>query len=149
MDYSKLPLMMREKLFRLKHRTLEQPPYAVAWEDPDDLDAPAQIMTISPWYWAMALHGGILPPVWVWWELAKDEAKPDFKHHTRDYLIDKTPPLGPMTEEEAVAWFIMKDIPPRVWRDYKGNRTILKIAPRHLFPTDRTFRNAWRVSQEA
>lgn len=149
MDYSTLPLYMREKAFRQKHPEVEQPPYVIVWEDPDDLDAPAKVTTISPSYWAMALHGGILPPVWVWWKLAEDEAKPDFKRHTQGHLLHNTPPLGPMTEDEAVEWFIMKDIPPRVWRDYKGNRSILKIAPRHLIPTDRSFRNAWRINQEA
>jgi len=34
------------------------------------------------------------------------------------------------------------DIPPRVWRDYKGNRQVLKIVPVQLIPTNREFRNA-------
>ena len=41
------------------------------------------------------------------------------------------------------------DIPPRVWRDYKGNRSILKIVPVNLVPTDRVHRNAWKIKQEA
>jgi hypothetical protein len=53
-----------------------------------------------------------------------------------------------MTEMEAMAYLVMKDVPPAVWRDYKGNRTILKIVPRDTIPTDRTYRNAWRISQE-
>jgi len=46
-------------------------------------------------------------------------------------------------------YLIEKDIPASVWRDYKGNRTILKIVPRHLIPSDRSFRNAWKINQEA
>jgi len=41
----------------------------------------------------------------------------------------------------------MKDCPVETWRDYKGNRTILKIVPVELIPTDRSFRNAWRIAQ--
>ena len=37
----------------------------------------------DPNWMACALQGGILPPVWVYQELAKDEAEPDFKKHTR------------------------------------------------------------------
>ena len=54
----------------------------------------------------------------------------------------------PMTEEEAVEYLIQKDLPPEVWRDYRGNRQILKIVPRHLIPNDRMFRNAWRINQK-
>jgi hypothetical protein len=42
----------------------------------------------------------------------------------------------------------MKDIPPQIWRDYKGNRCILKIVPVEMIPTDRSFRNAWKINQE-
>ena len=41
----------------------------------------------DPNWMACALQGGILPPVEVYWELAKDEAQPDFKKHTRGYLL--------------------------------------------------------------
>jgi hypothetical protein len=53
-----------------------------------------------------------------------------------------------MTEEEAMEYLVMKDVPPQVWRDYKGNRCILKIVPVELIPTDRTFRDAWKINQE-
>ena len=39
-----------------------------------------------------------------------------------------------MTEEEAIEYLIQKDIDPSVWRDYKGNRTIMKIVPVELMP---------------
>ena len=50
-----------------------------------------------------------------------------------------------MTEEEAIEYLVQKDIDPAVWRDYKGNRTILKIVPVEMIPSDRSFRNAWRI----
>jgi hypothetical protein len=53
-----------------------------------------------------------------------------------------------MAEEEAIEYLIKKDIPPRIWRDYRGNRVIMKIVPVELIPSDRTFRGAWKVAQE-
>jgi len=53
-----------------------------------------------------------------------------------------------MTEEEAIEYLIQKDIPPQVWRDYKGNRAILRIVPVELIPSDRSYRNAWKIKQE-
>ena len=52
-----------------------------------------------------------------------------------------------MTWEEAIEYLVQKDIDPSVWRDYKGNRTIMKIVPVELIPSDRSFRNAWRIMQ--
>jgi len=49
------------------------------------------------------------------------------------------------TVEDAIERLIMKDVPPRVWRDYVGNRQILKIVPASAIPSDRRFRNAWRL----
>jgi len=147
-DYSQYKLWEREAIFRHLHKDLPQPNYAILWEDPDDLDAPAKVTVPSPTWLAMAMHGGILPPVEVYWALKEDEAKPDFKRHTRGHLLHDTPPMRALTEEEAMEYLIMKDIPPRVWAEYQGNRTIMKIIPRHLVPTDRTFRNAWKIKQD-
>lgn len=154
-DFSEYPLWCREVLFNqiLKDNDVledvEQPPYAILWEDPKDLEAPVKVTRPSPTWWAMALHGYMLPPVWVYHELKKDEEQPDFKRHKRGHLLHETPPVGPMTEEEAMEYLIEKDLPPSVWRDYKGNRQILKIVPVELIPTDRTYRNSWKIKQEA
>lgn len=149
-DWSKLKLIEREELFQSichqYHLTMEQPPYVILWEDPKDLDAPVKITVPSPAWWAMALHGGILPPVEVYWALQHDEAQPDFTRHTRGHLLHDTPPMRAMTEEEAMHYLVMKDLPPAVWRDYKGNRDILRIAPRSCVPVDRTYRDAWRLA---
>ena len=63
-----------------------QTDYRVVWEDPQEPDAPAKITVPDPNWMACAVQGGILPPVEVYWELAEDEAKPDFEKHTRGYL---------------------------------------------------------------
>jgi hypothetical protein len=143
----------REHIFAatyLEHQVeLPEPQYAIAWEDPDDLEAPMKFTTPSPMWLAMALHGDILPPVEVYHALAHDEAQPNFKRHHRGYLLHETTPVNEMTEEEAMDYLIQKDIPPSVWRDYRGNRTILKVVSRNAIPTDRTTRNAWRITQNS
>lgn len=146
-DYSKMPLWMREIVYKENNPDLPEPQYAILWEDPLFPDEPARVTTPSPEWLALAMHGGILPPVEVYHELAADEAQPGFKRHTRGYLLHDTPPVSAMTEEEAMEYLTMKDIPPRVWRDYRGNRVIMKIVPRSSLPTERTFRNSWQVSQ--
>ena len=50
---------------------------------------------------ACALNGGILPPVWVYWELKKDEAQLNFVKHTRG-VTPNTKPVESMTEEQAI-----------------------------------------------
>lgn len=151
-EWSDYKLWERELIFaeicKENSVSLDQPPYAIIWEDPTDLDDPVKITVPSPIWWAMALHGHILPPVNVYWELKKDESQPDFKIHTRGHLLHETPPVNPMTPEEAMEYLIMKDIPTEVWDKYKGNRKILKIVSRDMIPTDRTYRGAWRLVQE-
>ena len=56
--------------------------------------------------------------------------------------------MAAMTEEEAMEYLVMKDLPTSVWRDYKGNRKVMRIVPRALVPSDRLFRNAWRIKQD-
>ena len=82
-----------------------QSDYRVVWEDPNEPDEPAKITIPDPNWLACALQGGILPPVEVYWELKKDEAQPDFKKHTRGYLLHNTKPVDKMTEEEAMRAF--------------------------------------------
>ena len=148
-DYSQYKLWERELIFKYQHKDLPQGNYAILWEDPADPDAPTKVTRPSPTWLAMAVHGGILPPVEVYHALCEDEADPNFKGHTRGHLLHETPPVPAMTEEEAMEYLIMKDIPPRVWRDYQGNRSILRIVPVELVPTNRSYRNAWNINQEA
>jgi hypothetical protein len=82
--------------------------YCVVWEDPDDLDAPAKVTHPDPNWMACALQGGILPPVEAYWELAKDEAKPDFKKHTRLVICRKE--QLPSTRVWRNAWKINEEL---------------------------------------
>ena len=119
-----------------------QSKYRVLFEDPREPDAPAKILVPDPNWMAAALAGDILPPIDTY---QRDRLVPDGEPKEHPYAE----PIGAMTEEEAIEYLVMKDIDPAVWRDYQGNRCILKIVPVELIPSDRSFRNSWRVKQEA
>ena len=124
-----------------------QSDYRVVFET--DVDSPASILVADPNWMAAAKQGGILPPVWVYWLLAADEAHPDFKKHTRGYLLHDTQPIGPLTEEQAIEYLIYKDVPRHVWENYnKGNKPNLIICNKSQLPQTREWRNAWSISDE-
>tara|TARA_R110000796_G_scaffold171060_1_gene288021 strand:- start:444 stop:875 length:432 start_codon:yes stop_codon:yes gene_type:complete len=118
-----------------------QPKYCVLFEDPTQLDAPASVLAPDPNWLAAALAGGVLPPIDTY---LRDKNVTDEQPKEHPYAE----PIGALTEEEAIEYLVQKDIPPQVWRDYQGNRIIMKIVPVELIPSDRTFRNAWRINQE-
>ena len=124
-----------------------QSDYRVVYED--KLDECAKILVPDPNWMACALQGGILPPVQVYWELAKDEAQPDFKKHTRGYLLHETEPMPAMTEEEAIEYLIMKDCPQSVWQTWdEGNKPKMVICRKEQLPSTREWRNAWKITEE-
>ena len=115
--------------------------YRVVFDDPANADKPASVLVPDPHWMAAALAGGVLPPIETY---LRDRDVPDGEPKEHPYAE----PIGPMTEEGAIEYLIQKDIPPRVWRDYRGNRCIMRIVPVEALPFDRDFRNAWRVAQE-
>jgi len=132
-----------ERLLEAKSRLKPvQSKYRVLFEDPNAPDEPAKVLVPDPNWMACALEGGILPPIDTY---QRDRLVPDGEPKEHPYAK----PIGPMTEEESVCYLIQKDICPSIWRDYQGNRTILKIVPVELIPSDRSFRNAWKINQEA
>jgi hypothetical protein len=131
-----------ERLLEAKSRlTPVQSKYRVLFEDPATPDEPAKVLVPDPNWMAAALAGDILPPIDTY---LRDRDVPDGQPKEHPYAE----PIGAMTEEEAIEYLIQKDIPPQVWRDYQGNRSVLKIVPVELIPTDRSFRNAWKINQE-
>ena len=115
----------------------------------DSVAAPAKILVPAPNWMACALQGGILPPVESYWELAKDEAQPNFKNHTRGYLLHDTKPVDAMTEEEAIEYLIKKDIPQSVWKTWnKGNKPTMVICRTHQLPKHRQWRDAWQIRDD-
>jgi|TARA_E500000318_G_scaffold19558_1_gene20327 hypothetical protein len=124
-----------------------QTDYRVVYED--SVDECAKILVPDLNWMACALQGGILPPVWVYWELAKDEAQPDFKKHTRGYLLHETEPMPAMTEEEAIEYLIQQILPQRIWQNWNsGNKPKMVICKKQQLPQTREWRNAWRISDE-
>ena len=117
-----------------------QSKYRVLFEDPATPDEPAKVLVPDPNFMAAALAGNVLPPIDAY---QRDRLVPDGQPKEHPYAE----PIGAMSEEEAVEYLVMKDIDPAVWRDYNGNRTIMKIVPVEMIPSDRSFRNAWRIAQ--
>jgi hypothetical protein len=132
-----------DRLVEAKQRLAPvQSKYRVLFEDPANPDAPAAVLVPDPNWMAAALAGGILPPIDTY---LRDRDVPDGQPKEHPYAE----PIGAMTEEQAIEYLIQKDILPRVWRDYAGNRQIMKIVPIELIPSDRSFRDAWRVAQDS
>jgi len=145
-----------------------QTDYVIVFEDPAYPDQPVCETVPAPEWMSCALAGGILPSVEhqhnMRLELTTSEGEKieatyleaqqirltkeiinekvlDYK----EYLLPE--PTGPMTEEEAIEYILKKDIPARVWHpDYKYNRQMYRIVKREAIPVDRTYRNAWRLS---
>ncbi len=126
--------------------------YRIIFEDPDQPDAPAMVLVPSD-NWMQEAMAGNLPPISVYWELQEDEQKAidegrhdKFQHDPDKYMAQFTAPrIGPLTEQEAIEYLIMKDIPRRVWgKDH--NRPMFKIVTKDQVPSDRSFRNAWRLA---
>jgi hypothetical protein len=131
-----------DRLAEAKSRlTPVQSQYRVLFENPAEPDAPAAVLVPDPNWMAAALAGGVLPPIDTY---LRDGDVPDGQSKEHPYAE----PIGAMSEEEAIEYLIQKDISPQIWRDYKGNRCIMKIVPVELIPTDRSFRNAWKINQE-
>jgi hypothetical protein len=131
-----------DRLAEAKARlTPVQSQYRVLFENPADPEAPASVLCPDPHWMAAALEGGVLPPVDTY---LRDQGVADGEPKEHPYAE----PIGAMTEEEAIEYLVMKDIPPQIWRDYKGNRCIMKIVPVEMIPSDRSFRNAWKINQE-
>lgn len=106
----------------------------------DDPEGPAKILAPAPEWMAMALAGGLLPPVDVYHRLEISGSDEVLNGH----IIHEAEPLGPLTEEQAVEYLVMKDVPRHVWDAPAGsNSSRFAICRKDQIPTDRTFRNAW------
>jgi hypothetical protein len=130
----------------------EHTKYRVIFEDPDDLNAPVKVLIPSQ-SWLDKAMSGKLPPIWVYWALQDDEQQAiaegrhdSFKHDPEKHAAQFTAPrIGPLTEEEAIEYLIMKDIPRHIW-SVEYNRPMFKIVNTEDVPSDRQFRNAWRLA---
>ena len=152
-----------------------QSQYSIIYDDPATPDAPAAITVPAPEWMAAALAGGILPPIKHYHDMQVKVTFKDLtgKQHVvvlanlylPDLLRDLTfagckiesqevvesnftsyEPIGPMTEEEALEYLVMKDVPSRVWNDRQVNRPNFKIVRKESVPTNRAYRDAWRLA---
>jgi hypothetical protein len=129
-----------DRLVEARERlALVEPRYRVVFEDPAEPEAPCAVLVPAPEWLACALAGGILPPIETY---LADQETPDGAPKLHPYAG----PIGPMTEEEAMEYLVMKDLPRRVWADRTANAPRFRIVPKELVPSDRTYRNAWRLA---
>ena len=126
--------------------------YRVIFEDPEQPEQPACVLVPSD-NWLEEAKAGLLPPISVYWALQDDEQQAiaegrhdNFKHDPAKHAAQWTAPrIGPLTEEEAIEYLIMKDIPRHIW-SVEYNRPMFKIVKTADVPSDRQFRNAWRLA---
>ena len=127
--------------------------YRVIYEDPEQPEQPVMVLVPSD-NWLEEAKAGLLPPISVYWELqddeqqAIDEGRHDtFKHDPNKWEKQFTAPrIDKLTEEEAMEYLVMKDIPRRVWA-VEYNRPMFKIVKTEQVPSNRQFRNAWEMVQ--
>jgi hypothetical protein len=125
--------------------------YCIIFEDPDAPDEPTKVLVPSQ-QWLDESMAGNLPPIWVYWQLQDDEQKAieegrhsTFRHNPEKHALQWTAPrIGPLTEEEAMEYLVMKDLPRKCWAE-KHNRPMFKIVRTEEVPSDRQFRNAWEI----
>ena len=126
--------------------------YRVIFDDPDELDEPTKVLVPSDRWMKEAMEGN-LPPISVYWELQDDEQQAiaegrhdKFEHDRAKWERQFTAPrIGPLTEEEAIEYLCMKDLPRKCWAE-QHNRPMFKIVTVDQVPSDRTFRNAWEMA---
>lgn len=133
-----------------------QSDYRIVFEDPLNPEESAKILTPDPNWMACALYGNILPEVGAYLEDQKV---------VNQYILDngsmegfdwnkqggaKHPyadVVGPMTEEEAIEYLILKDIPSHIWSK-QYNSPKIKIIKTNQLPKHREYRNSWRLINE-
>lgn len=140
--------------------------HCIAWEDPYEIDAPMKVTHPNPRCVAELMAGGIHPPVDAHWmaqvrivsadgrsqvvaainapEVRRDLA-PVVYEEIVDYSRCHNETIGPLSYDEAIEYILQKDVPKHVW-GMTYNRTMFAIVRRDQIPSDRTFRNQWRLA---
>ncbi|NVJ92516.1 MAG: hypothetical protein HWE34_12700 [Methylocystaceae bacterium] len=139
-DFPRLKLYERLAVAK-GHLKPIQSDYRVVFEA--DLDKPACVLVPDPNFMACALHGGILPPVEVYHNFEYDHDGRILNGH----ILHDTPPIGPMSEEQAIEYLIQKDVPMHVWNAKRGNSIKMVICRKDQLPANRAWRNAWKIDQ--
>lgn len=101
---------------------------------------------------ADAMRGAVLPPISVALDLQDAEQAAmeknggfGFWHDPEMYNRQFTAPrMGPMTEQEAIEYLCMKDLPRGCWTRVH-NRPMFRIVHKNMIPSDRRLRDAWSL----
>ncbi|MET0653659.1 MAG: hypothetical protein ABWY63_14205 [Hyphomicrobiaceae bacterium] len=120
----------------------------------EDGEGPAKVLVPAPEWLASALHGPVkingvllgLPPVEHYHNESRDESG-TFTGPRNYWTTEVYEPMGPMSEEEAIEYLIMKDIPRRVWDT--GSNYAFTVCRRSQLPPTRRWRNAWAIRRSA
>ena len=130
-----------------------KPKYAVVYEDPDDDRTGVHVLHPSPRWLQEEAMAGLLPPVSVFWDLQQEEDRQfaegkDVIIQPRHLWIKQftAERIGPLTEEQAMEYLILKDVPRSVW-SRRHNRPMVKIISQEDVPTqfEFIFAEAWEM----
>lgn len=128
--------------------------YKILYENPDFPEESVNVVTPTE-EWLEEAMSGKLPSIKVFLKLKeaeqtaiKENRHVNFKHNKEDYDAQfTTPRIAPLTEEEAMEYLLLKDVPQNVWGK-SHNRQLYRFVRNTQIPSDREFRNAWRLKDE-
>ena len=126
--------------------------YRIVFEDPEKPEKPVGVL-IPTEEWLNKARSGELPPISIHWEMMDDEARAvkegrldTFSHDLDKYQsLSTAPRVDPLTEEEAMEYLVMHCLPHHIW-SVEYNRPMFRIVPTECVPSNRQFRDAWRLS---
>ncbi len=145
-----------DRLVDAKHTVvMQQSRYRVVFEDLDQ--AHAKILIPDPNFLGAALTGGILVDVENYeLDRQKMQAWLDAGNDPSEFSWDKVggalhpyaDPIEAMTEEEAIEYLIIKDLPPHVRNQGKRNAPSYVVTEVSNVPWNRLHRNVWEFCPE-
>ena len=149
-------MRLYEREITLKRRGCKPvtPKYVIVFEDPDDLDAPCKIQVPTPEWIAYCLHGNFICSAehfirdkrfYAEWTKNNPNQQFNWKDHGGN-SASYAETLPAMTQEEAMELLLQKDVPERVWNNTTSNATRYKICRKEMIPSNRQYRNAWRLA---
>lgn len=146
----------------------------VVFEDPHYPDEPCKVLSPSPEWLAMALHGNILPSIEAYlelpllqvyarkavmterltmgawsaslkWRMAQQGWEFIGEKVRGDHKLHTSQVMSAMNIPQAIEYLIKKDIPRHVW-DKLYNRQMFRICRSDQLPARNEHRNAWRLA---
>ena len=148
----------------------------VVFEDQQRPDEPAKILVPDPNWMALAMRGHIVPTIDAYlnlpliqiykkcgvefpfhvlgihaaakrWDMDRQGYKYIGETVEKTHTLHSARTLPPMSEEQAIEYLLMMNVPFHVWGDRQSNRLRFKICHVNQVPSDRLFRNTWEMIQ--